>query len=131
MKNETVFSIVNEEPDAEDCKAKIREYEEANKAEIVKRQSQRADEERCIADRIEAEKREAEKRKREFQEGEKAIVLAKRKFKQESTEVMLGVSSCQLDLSLSILPISHTTTCFTFIFIFIFIVSIGERGGIC
>jgi len=85
-----IYSIVNEEPDAEEKKAKVKEYEEANKAEIVKRQSQRADEERCIADRIEAEKREAEKRKREFREGEMAIVLAKRKLKQESTEVMLG-----------------------------------------
>ena len=88
----SVYSIVNEEPNSEDCKTKIREYEEANKAEIVKRQSQRADEERCIADRIEAEKREAMKRKLEFEEGEKAILLAKRKLKQESTEVMLGVS---------------------------------------
>jgi len=85
-----IFSIVNEEPDAEECKAKVREYEEANKAQIVIRQSQRADEERCIADRIAAEHREAEKRKREFLEDEKAIALAKRKLKQESTEVMLG-----------------------------------------
>lgn len=85
-----IFSIVNEEPNAEECKSKVREYEEANKAQIVIRQSQRADEERCIADRIAAEARGAEKRKREFLEDEKAIALSKRKLKQESTEVMLG-----------------------------------------
>jgi len=85
-----IFNIVNEEPNAEECKAKIREYEEANKAQIVIRQSQRADEERCIADRIAAEKREAERRKLLFIEEEKAIALTKRKLKQESTEVMLG-----------------------------------------
>lgn len=85
-----IYSIVNEEPDAEVRKAKVKDYEEAHKAEIVKRQSQRADEERCVADRIEAEKREAEKRKREFEDGEKVILLAKRRLKQETTEVMLG-----------------------------------------
>lgn len=40
--------------------------------------------------RIAAEQREAERRKREFQEEEKAIAVTKRKFKQESTEVLLG-----------------------------------------
>ena len=39
---------------------------------------------------IAAEQREAERRKREFQEEEKAIAITKRKFKQESTEVLLG-----------------------------------------
>ena len=47
----TVFSIVNEEPNAEEAKAKVKAYEEANRSQIVIRQSQRADEERCIADR--------------------------------------------------------------------------------
>jgi hypothetical protein len=42
--------------------------------------------------RIAAEQRDAERRKREFQETEKALALTKRKFKQETTEVMLGVS---------------------------------------
>jgi hypothetical protein len=42
--------------------------------------------------RIAAEQRDAERRKREFQEIEKALALTKRKFKQETTEVMLGVS---------------------------------------
>ena len=46
-----VFSIVNEEPNAEEAKAKVKAYEEANRSQIVIRQSQRADEERCIADR--------------------------------------------------------------------------------
>ena len=46
-----VFSIVNEEPNAEEAKAKVKSYEEANRSQIVIRQSQRADEERCIADR--------------------------------------------------------------------------------
>mmetsp|Transcript_32377 Transcript_32377/g.64431 ORF Transcript_32377/g.64431 Transcript_32377/m.64431 type:complete len:300 (-) Transcript_32377:192-1091(-) len=85
-----IFSIVNEEPNAEEAKAKVKAYEEANRSQIVMRQSQRADEERCIADRIASEQREAERRKREFQEIEKAVALTKRKFKQETTEVMLG-----------------------------------------
>lgn len=46
-----VFSIVNEEPNAEDAKAKVKLYEESNRSQIVIRQSLRADEERCIADR--------------------------------------------------------------------------------
>lgn len=90
MYNLTVFSIVNEEPNAEECKARIKQYEEAHRTEIVIRQSHRADEERAIQDQIAAEQREAERRKRDFQEEEKAIALAKRKLKQESTEVLLG-----------------------------------------
>ena len=86
-----IYSIVNEEPNAEECKAKIKAYEEANRAHIVIRQSQRADEERSIQDRIAAEQREAERRKRELQEEEKAIQVVKRKLKQESTQVLLGV----------------------------------------
>lgn len=46
-----VFSIVNEEPNAEEMKSKVKAYEEANRSQIVIRQSQRADEERCTADR--------------------------------------------------------------------------------
>jgi hypothetical protein len=91
-----VYSIVNEEPNAEECKSKIKAYEEANRAQIVIRQSQRADEERSIQDRIASEQREAERNKRELQEEEKAIALTKRKLKQESTQVALGVS--QIDL---------------------------------
>lgn len=43
--------------------------------------------------RIASEQRDAERRKREFQEIEKAVAITKRKFKQETTEVMLGVRS--------------------------------------
>jgi hypothetical protein len=56
---------VNEEPNAEEMKGRVKEYEEANKAEIVVRQSQRAEEERNVADQIMAEKREVERKKRE------------------------------------------------------------------
>lgn len=89
-KEDIIFSIVNEEPDAEESKSKIRTYEEANKAQIVIRQSQRADEERSIQDRIAVEQRDLERRKRDQKEAEKAMALTKRKFKQESTEVALG-----------------------------------------
>jgi len=53
-------------------------YEEANRTQIVIRQSQRADEERCIADRIANGQRLADN------------VISMRSFKQETTEVMLG-----------------------------------------
>jgi len=87
---DVIFAIVNEEPNAEEMKAKVKAYEEAHKSQIVIRQSQRADEERSIADRIASEQREGERRKRDFNEEEQAIALAKRKFKQESAEVLLG-----------------------------------------
>lgn len=90
MVEDMIYSIVNEEPDAEEIKAKIKDYEQANKAAIVIRQSQRADEERSIQDRIAAEQREAERLRQELQEEEKAMAIAKRKWKQESTEVLLG-----------------------------------------
>ena len=51
MNRRIVFSIVNEEPNAEEMKTKVKAYEEANRSQIVIRQSQRADEERCTADR--------------------------------------------------------------------------------
>jgi hypothetical protein len=85
-----IFCIVNEEPNAEEMKAKVKKYEEENKSLIVIRQSQRADEERSIADRIAAEQRDSERRKREFWEEERAIALAKKRFKQESLQVSLG-----------------------------------------
>eukprot|EP00526_Cylindrotheca_closterium_P029859 CAMPEP_0113624082 /NCGR_PEP_ID=MMETSP0017_2-20120614/12408_1 /TAXON_ID=2856 /ORGANISM="Cylindrotheca closterium" /LENGTH=247 /DNA_ID=CAMNT_0000534089 /DNA_START=90 /DNA_END=829 /DNA_ORIENTATION=+ /assembly_acc=CAM_ASM_000147 len=85
-----IFSIVNEEANAEECKTKIKAYEEAHRSAIVIRQSQRADEERAIQDRIASEQREAERRKREWKEEEAAIAKTKRKFKQESAEVLLG-----------------------------------------
>jgi CDK-activating kinase assembly factor MAT1 len=85
-----IYSIVHEEPNAEECKAKVKEYEQLHKAEIVIRQSQRADYERSIQDRIAAEQREVERGRRDAVEEERAMLLHKRRFKQESTEVMLG-----------------------------------------
>ena len=69
-----IFSIVNEEPNAEEVKAKVKANEEKNRSQIVIRQSQGADEERCIADRIASEAREAERRKRDFEEVEKVML---------------------------------------------------------
>jgi len=86
-----IYNIVNEEPKAEECKSQIKKYEEENKNEIVLRQSQRADKDRIIGDRIASEKREAERRKREILQEEKAILWAKRRYKQEATQVSLGV----------------------------------------
>ena len=85
-----IFSIVHEQADAEECKAKLKEYEASNKTDIVIRQSLRADEERSIQDRIAEEHRQAERQRQILQEEEKAMAMAKRKWKQESTEVLLG-----------------------------------------
>jgi len=85
-----IYSIVNEEPDAEDCKAKIKEYEQAHRAEIVVRQSQRADEERSIQDQIAAEQLAAQRQRAEKLEDAKARAATIRKLKQESTQVLLG-----------------------------------------
>ena len=85
-----IFSIVNEEANAEECRAKVRRYEEENRGEIVLRQSSRADEDRLVADRIAAEQRESRKRKKERIEEEYAIQIAKRRYKQEATQVRLG-----------------------------------------
>ena len=85
-----IYSIVNEEHNAEECKAKIKEYELAHRAEIVIRQSQRADEERSIQDQIAAEQLAAQRNRIELQEERQHILYTKRKFKQESTEVLLG-----------------------------------------
>lgn len=85
-----IFCIVMEEPNAEACKQKIKDYEQAHKQEIVIRQSQRADEERSIQDRIAAEQRETERLRREAADEEKAIAATKMRYKQESTQVLLG-----------------------------------------
>jgi hypothetical protein len=85
-----VWAIVNEEPNAEDMKNKVKKYELEHKSEIATRQSQRADEDRSIADRIATEQRDTERRKRQFLEEEKVIAAAKRRFKQESLQVSLG-----------------------------------------
>jgi len=85
-----IYSIVNEEPDAEDCKAKIKEYEQAHRAEIVVRQSQRADEERSIQDQIAAEQNAAQRQRAERGEEAQFMESNKRKLKQERTQVLLG-----------------------------------------
>ena len=85
-----IYAIVMEEPTAEECKLKLKEYERMHKSEIVLRQAQKADEERGVQDRIAAEQREAERLRRENREDEVAIMRAKRKLKQETTEVLLG-----------------------------------------
>jgi CDK-activating kinase assembly factor MAT1 len=85
-----IYSIVNEEPNAEECKLKIKEYEEQHRTEIVIRQSQRADEERAIQDQIASQKRDAELSRRDAEETARAIQAAKARFKQESAEVLLG-----------------------------------------
>jgi hypothetical protein len=85
-----IYSIVNEEPNAEECKAKIKEYELAHRAEIVIRQSHRADEERSIQDQIAAEQLAAQRNRIQLEEERQHILYTKRKFKQESTEVLLG-----------------------------------------
>mmetsp|Transcript_10682 Transcript_10682/g.15590 ORF Transcript_10682/g.15590 Transcript_10682/m.15590 type:complete len:176 (+) Transcript_10682:304-831(+) len=71
-------------------KVKLKKYAEENMSKINIRRSQRADEDRSIADRIAAEQRDAERRKRDFVEEEKAISFAKRRFKQETKQVLLG-----------------------------------------
>jgi hypothetical protein len=55
-----VYSIVNEEANAEECKTRIKAYEEAHRMKIVIRQSQQADEEQAIQDRTQSEQRESE-----------------------------------------------------------------------
>jgi CDK-activating kinase assembly factor MAT1 len=85
-----IYSIVNEEPNAEECKLKIKEYEEQHRTEIVIRQSQRADEERAIQDQIASQKRDTELSRRDAKETARAIQAAKARFKQESAEVLLG-----------------------------------------
>jgi predicted RNA-binding Zn-ribbon protein involved in translation (DUF1610 family) len=85
-----IYSIVNEEPDAEECKAKIKEYEQSHRAEIVVRQSQRADEERSIQDQIAAEQLASQQNRLQLEDERKHIAVTKRKLKQETTEVLLG-----------------------------------------
>jgi len=85
-----IYSIVNEKPNAEEMKTKVKKEEEVNKKQIVVRQSRRTDEERSIADRIAIEQREAEQLKQDFKDEERQIALKKRQFKQELAEVHLG-----------------------------------------
>lgn len=85
-----IYAIVNEEPAAEEIKASIKMYEQRHKSEIDKRQSKRDDEKRNIQDRIDAEHRQTENNRKLVMEEEKNIAINKRKFKTETTEVLLG-----------------------------------------
>lgn len=85
-----IYSIVNEEPDAEVYKEKIKEYEAAHRAEIVVRQAVKADAERSIEDQIAAEAKASQQNRIQLEEERKHIALTKRKLKQEKTEVLLG-----------------------------------------
>lgn len=87
---DVIYSIVNDESNAEEIKSRLKKYEEENKPEIVIRQSQRADEDRSIADRIAKEQRDYERKKREFIEEERAIAMFKERFKDETLQVALG-----------------------------------------
>lgn len=85
-----IYAIVNEEPEAEEIKAQLKEYEQQHKAQIVIRQSQRADEERSVQDRIAAEQRLADESRKAMEEEERAVAAAKKRFKTETAEVLLG-----------------------------------------
>lgn len=85
-----IYAIVNEEPQAEEIKAQIKEYEQQHRAQIVIRQSQRADEERSIQDRIAAEQRLAEESRQAALEDKKAEAADRKRFKKETAEVLLG-----------------------------------------
>lgn len=85
-----IYSIVNEEHNAEECKTKIKAYEEEHRAQIVQRQARKAEEERTIQDRIVKERQEAEQRKRDLEEVEREISNNKRRFKQQEKEFLLG-----------------------------------------
>lgn len=85
-----IFSIVNEEPNAEECKAKFRKRGEEDKNQINIRLSRRAAEDRSRADRIAAQQREAERLKREHLEEEKTVRSNKQRYKLEAKEVLFG-----------------------------------------
>jgi hypothetical protein len=85
-----IYSIVNEEPDAEVHKEKIKEYEAAHRAEIVIRQAIKADAERSIEDQIATEAKASQQNRAQLEEERKHMALTKRKLKQEKTEVLLG-----------------------------------------
>lgn len=85
-----VYSIVNEEPNAQECKARIKEYEEQFKSDIVIRQSQRADSERSTVDQIAKELRDLEHSRTERLWKEATMKQHKQQYKQELTQVQLG-----------------------------------------
>jgi CDK-activating kinase assembly factor MAT1 len=85
-----IYSIVNDEPNAEEYKSKLKLEEEKNKAEITQRQARKAEEDRMIQDQIEKERQEAVRRKREIEMEERDVAQLKRKIKKENQEVLLG-----------------------------------------
>lgn len=85
-----IYAIVNEEPNAEECKAKFRKHGEEDKTQINVRLSQRAAADLSITDRIAAQQREAERKKREHLEEEKTVRSYKQRYKLEAKEVLFG-----------------------------------------
>lgn len=85
-----IYSIVNGEPNAEECKVIVKKHEEENKSEIAFRQSQRADEERMIQERISQEQREADRKKKLFVQEEMERRRMKARYQKEATELKLG-----------------------------------------
>lgn len=85
-----IYAIVNEEPAAEEIKAQIKEYEQQHRAQIVIRQSKRADEERSIQDRIAVEQRLADESRKAALEDARAEAADRKRFKKETAEVLLG-----------------------------------------
>lgn len=85
-----IYSIVHEEQTADENKAKLKECYDIDKEAIKKRLAKKTDKDYEILDKINAEQREADRRKRELEEEDKVIAMTKKKFKQESAEVLLG-----------------------------------------
>lgn len=90
MVEDLIYSIVNAEPNAEECKAMVKRHEEENKGEIAIRQAQRADEERQVQIRISAEQIDADRKKKLFMEEENERKRMKQRYHKEATEVKLG-----------------------------------------
>jgi hypothetical protein len=72
-----IYRIVHEEPNSEECKLTIKEYEEQHQMEIVIRQLYRADEERAIQDQITLRKRDARQSRQDAEETARAIQAAR------------------------------------------------------
>lgn len=85
-----IYNIVNNEPNAEECKAQIKKHEETYKNEIAIRQSERLAEERLIQDKIANEQRENDRKRRLFIQEEKLRKVMKARYHKEATEVQLG-----------------------------------------
>jgi len=85
-----IYAIVNEEPNAEECKSKFKKHGVEDKNQIDIRLSRRVAQDRMIADRIAAQQREAEQKKREHLEEEKMVKSYKQRYKLEAKEVLFG-----------------------------------------